>query len=112
MQRLVLIGGGHAHLEVLRQTAARRFAAAELLLVSHYAHHDFSAMVPGFLQGTYAERDLAFDLPALCRAAGARFREAYAERVDPAGRWGGRGRRASPPRCRPQRTCCSTPSSF
>lgn len=87
MQRLVLVGGGHAHLEVLRQAAARRFAGAELLLISPYAHHHYSSMVPGFLQGTYAERDLAFDLPALCRAAGARFHEAHAERVDPAGRW-------------------------
>lgn len=78
MRRLVLIGG---------QATTRRFAGAELLLVSPYAHHHYSGMVPGFLQSTYAERDLAFDLPALCRAAGAQFREAYAERVDPAGQW-------------------------
>lgn len=87
MRRLVLIGGGHAHLEVLREAATRRFAGTELLLVSPYAHHHYSGMVPGFLQSTYAERDLAFDLPALCRAAGGQFREAYAERIDPAGQW-------------------------
>ena len=87
MRRLILIGGGHAHLEVLRQAAARRFAGGELVLVSPYPHHHYSGMVPGYLQGTYAERDLAFDLPALCRAAGTRFVEASAERVDPAGRW-------------------------
>lgn len=87
MRRLILIGGGHAHLEVLRQAAARRFAGGELVLVSPYPHHHYSGMVPGYLQGTYAEGDLAFDLRALCRAAGARFVEASAERVDPNGRW-------------------------
>ncbi len=87
MRRLILIGGGHAHLEVLRQAAARRFAGGELVLVSPYPHHHYSGMVPGYLQRTYAEADLAFDLPALCRAAGARFVEASADRVDPDGSW-------------------------
>lgn len=87
MRRLVLIGGGHAHLEVLRRLAARPPSRADVLLVSPYAHHHYSGMVPGYLQDTYAEQDLAFDLPALCRAAGARFREAAAECIDPGGRW-------------------------
>lgn len=87
MRRLVLIGGGHAHLEVLRQAAARPLGGAELLLVSPHARHHYSSMVPGYLQGTYAEAELTFDLAALCAAAGARFREARAERVDPGGRW-------------------------
>lgn len=47
--------------------ATWRFAGAELLLA--YAHHHYSGMVPGFLQGTYAEGGLAFDLAALCCAA-------------------------------------------
>jgi len=43
-------------------------------------------MVAGYFQGTYAESELAFDLVALCRRAGARFIEARAERIDPAER--------------------------
>jgi selenide,water dikinase len=87
MRRLILLGGGHAHLEVLRQAAARPFDGTELTLVSPSTRHHYSGMVPGYLQGLYRERQLVFDLPALCRAAGARFREAYAGEVDPAGRW-------------------------
>lgn len=87
MRRLILVVGGHAHLEVLRQAAARRFVRSELVLVSPYPLHHYSGMVPGYLQGTYAEGDLAFDLPAISRAGGVRFVEASVERVDPEGRW-------------------------
>lgn len=86
-QRLVLVGGGHAHLEVLRRAARRRFAGAELVLVSPFPEHHYSGMVPGYLQGTYAAHDLAFDLKSICRAAGARFVEGWARRVDADGRW-------------------------
>ena len=87
MRRLILLGGGHAHLEVLRQASTRRFDEVEILLVSPSAFHHYSGMAPGFLQRTYPERALAVDLPRLCRAAGARFQEAYADVVDPAGLW-------------------------
>jgi NADH dehydrogenase FAD-containing subunit len=38
-------------------------------------------MIPGFLRGRYAERELAFDLPGLCREAGAHFRLAAVDAV-------------------------------
>jgi selenide,water dikinase len=85
-RRLVLVGGGHAHLEVLR-AAARRPFDAELVLVSPDAHQLYSGMMPARLAGRRADGALAFDLPALCRAAGARFVEAAVEHVEagPAG---------------------------
>jgi selenide,water dikinase len=55
-------------------------------LVAPFATHHYSGMVPGYLQGTYAEPDLAFDLRRLCERARARFVEAFAEGIDPAGR--------------------------
>ncbi|GJG86905.1 pyridine nucleotide-disulfide oxidoreductase [Gemmatimonadetes bacterium T265] len=80
-RRLVLVGGGHAHLEVLRAAAARPFAA-ELVLVSPYARQVYSGMMPAELRGVWDESALAVDLPALCRAAGARFVEGAAVRLD------------------------------
>jgi selenide,water dikinase len=82
VRRLVLVGGGHAHLEVLRSAARERFAATEVVLVSPFRSHHYSSMVPGYLQRRYREAELAFDLPAICRAAGARFVEGYADAVD------------------------------
>ena len=36
MKRLVLAGGGHAHLNVLKTLAARRWPGVEVVLVSPY----------------------------------------------------------------------------
>lgn len=84
-RRLVLVGGGHAHLHVLRELARRPMADVETLVVvpgEQYA----GAMVPGFLQGRYEAEDLRFDLAGLARRAGARLVHGAVERVDAARR--------------------------
>jgi NADH dehydrogenase FAD-containing subunit len=73
MNRIVLIGGGHAHVHLLKEAASRRLPTTELVLVSPDPRHHYSGMVPGYLEGSYAEPQLSFDLAALARAAGARF---------------------------------------
>ncbi|MBC7790155.1 MAG: FAD-dependent oxidoreductase [Anaerolineae bacterium] len=86
MKRLLLIGGGHAHLEVLRSVILRPMVGSELVLVSPHASQHYSSMLAGFLQGTYDEPEFAFDLMALCRRAGARFVEASADHISAAER--------------------------
>lgn len=73
MKRIVLVGGGHAHVHLLKQAASHDRAGTELVLVSPGPRHHYSGMVPGYLEGSYAEPELSFDLGALARAAGARF---------------------------------------
>jgi selenide,water dikinase len=86
MKRVVLVGGGHAHLHVLRDAALRPSPGAELTLISPFDHHHYSGMVPGYLQGRYREEELAFDLRRLCQAARVRFVRGSAERIDVASR--------------------------
>lgn len=86
MRRLVLLGGGHAHVEVLRQFARRRATGVECVLVTPAPHHHYSAMVPGVIRGAYGEDDPILDLVALARAARARLVLAPATHVDPASR--------------------------
>jgi pyridine nucleotide-disulfide oxidoreductase family protein len=86
VRRLVLVGGGHAHLHVLADLAIRPLPGAEVTLVSPSAWHHYSGMVPGFLQGVYAEAELKIDLASLVARAGARLVEAVAERIDVARR--------------------------
>jgi selenide,water dikinase len=83
VKRLVLVGGGHAHLHVLERLARHPLPGTAVTLVAPGPSHHYSGMVPGYLQGTYAEADLAIDLRPLCRAAGAAFVEGHADRVDP-----------------------------
>ena len=85
-RHLLLLGGGHAHLEVLRQLAARPLHDARVTLVSMSGQHHYSSVVPGYIQGRHREHDFTFDLRAICRAAGATFIEGCAESIDAPGR--------------------------
>ena len=61
-RRLVLLGGGHAHIEVLRRAAQRHFAGGEIRVISPSAHSHYTGMIPGFVRGSYTESALAIDI--------------------------------------------------
>ena len=86
-RRLVLVGGGHAHLEVLRVAAQQAFDA-EVVLVSPAPRQLYSGRMPAHLRGRIAAAELSIELGPLCRAAGARFVEASACRVEADARGG------------------------
>ncbi len=71
MTRLVLVGGGHAHLFVLRELARRRPAGVEVTLVTPYERQLYSGMLPGWIAGHYVLNDLAIPLQPLAQAASA-----------------------------------------
>ncbi len=85
-RRLVLLGGGHAHIEVLRQAARRRFNGGEILVISPSAHSHYTGMIPGFVRGSYEEFALTIDVAWLTRAAGGTFHEGCAATVASDGR--------------------------
>ncbi len=86
MKRLLLLGGGHAHVEVLLALAAAPVPGWQVTLVSPFARQLYSGMVPGVVAGHYALDDCAIDLAALAQRAGAAFRQTCASLVDPSRR--------------------------
>lgn len=82
MTRLVLLGGGHAHVHVLREFSRRRPKGLKALLVSPFDRQLYSGMLPGFVAGHYAIDDLAIPLAPLARAAGVDFVQASAVGLD------------------------------
>lgn len=82
MTRLVLVGGGHAHAQVLR--AFRNFVSRNLdvVLVSEGPRHTYSGMVPGVIAGHYTVSDAQIDLAHLARGAGATFVLDRVDRID------------------------------
>ena len=73
LKRLLLVGAGHAHAQVLRDWARQPAADTEVLLVSPSALAPYSGMVPGWLAGTYRYEQIRIDFAALAHAAGARL---------------------------------------
>jgi selenide,water dikinase len=84
MKKLVLVGGGHAHVEVLRQFALHSMTGVELSLVSPDRHTPYSGMLPGLVAGHYRFEDCHIDLQRLARKAGALFLRTSASALDPA----------------------------
>lgn len=73
MSTVVLAGGGHAHVEVLRRFGLTRAEGLRLMLISPDAHTAYSGMLPGLIAGHYTRDDCHIDLRRLCRRAGAEF---------------------------------------
>lgn len=68
--RLLLAGGGHAHVFVLRELARRRPAGLEVTLLTPHDRQLYSGMLPGWIAGHYVLDDLAIPLRPLTAAAG------------------------------------------
>ena len=83
VKRLLLVGGGHAHVEVLRRFAMAPMAGVEIALVSPQEFTPYSGMLPGFVAGHYRWRECHIDLQALCHRARASFRVTAATGIDP-----------------------------
>jgi selenide,water dikinase len=82
-QDLVLVGGGHAHVHVLRSLRDRPEPGVRVTLVSRDAATPYSGMLPGLIAGHYRADEAQIDLARLARACGARFVQAEAVGLDP-----------------------------
>jgi len=80
---LVLVGGGHAHVQVIRRWMMRPVPGVRLTLVVDRPDAVYSGMVPGFVAGDYRSHELEIDVVPLARRARARVILAAATRVDP-----------------------------
>lgn len=82
MKRLLLLGGGHAHLQVLKSLGETPLPDVDVTLVSPYARQVYSGMLPGWVAGHYTIDQCVVPLAPLCNAAHAKFIETAAARID------------------------------
>lgn len=73
MKHLVLAGGGHAHLFVLRKLAQSKHIELKVTLISPSEIQHYSGMLPGWIAGCYQPEECRIDLQPLIEVAGVQF---------------------------------------
>ena len=72
---LVLVGGGHSHVQTLRRLMIKPAQRGKLrvTLIAREVHTPYSGMLPGRVAGLYASHEMHIDLARLCQAANVRL---------------------------------------
>ncbi len=70
---LILVGGGHSNIQVLKHFGMHNQPGVRITLVSEDIDAPYSGMIPGAVAGIYDTKDTFINLERLCQFASARF---------------------------------------
>ena len=82
LRDLVLVGGGHSHVGVLRIFAMKPEPGVRITLICTDIDTPYSGMLPGYIAGHYSFDEVHIDLGRLCAFVGARLYHAAVVGID------------------------------
>lgn len=82
-KRLLIAGGGHAHMLTLAHLDEFIDKGFEVTVIGPDTHHYYSGMGPGMLGGTYSPEEIRFATQELVEKKGAVFQQAKVTGIDP-----------------------------
>jgi selenide,water dikinase len=86
LKDLVLVGGGHAHVHVLKMFGMKPVRGARITLITKDVETPYSGMIPGYVSGFYTREQCHIDLLKLCSFSGVRLFNTSVVRIDTATR--------------------------
>ena len=72
-KQLVLLGGGHANIQVLRKLCMNEYDGLHTILINNKSSAIYSGMTPGYIRKEFHLNDITIDLQRLCFNAGSTF---------------------------------------
>jgi selenide,water dikinase len=79
---LLLIGGGHAHVHVIKMLGMNPIIGLQVTLISRDVESPYSGMIPGFVAGYYTKDECHIDLRKLCSFSNVKFINAEVCKLD------------------------------
>ncbi|WP_421385046.1 NAD(P)/FAD-dependent oxidoreductase [Bacillus salacetis] len=83
MEKILLAGGGHSHIQVLKRLKEEPFKEAEITLISPSRYQYAPDLFPGYAEGIYNEQEIRQDLQELAEESGVNWMEGAVLSVDP-----------------------------
>ena len=80
---LILVGGGHAHMETLAHLEKFVQKGFQVTVVGPSTHHYYSGMGPGMLGKTYTPKEICFATKDVVEKKGGTFIKDKGTRIDP-----------------------------
>lgn len=82
MKDLVLVGGGHAHVYILKNFGMKPLTGVRITLITRDVETPYSGMIPGHIAGMYTREECHIDLARMARFAGAVLIHGEATAID------------------------------